>query len=86
MLSALCYVLAWCSNIEPICYSETSVDLQRNTGHYVPEDRTLHMDNSMGTCFNNGAIYAELLKLTVEHMPNLMMIDAFMMEPSTGNC
>jgi hypothetical protein len=28
--------------IEATCFSETSVDFQRTTRHYIPEDRTLH--------------------------------------------
>jgi hypothetical protein len=28
--------------LEAICSSETSVEFQRTTQHYIPEDRTLH--------------------------------------------
>jgi hypothetical protein len=28
--------------MEATCSSETSVDFQRTTGHYIPKDRTLH--------------------------------------------
>jgi hypothetical protein len=36
--------LAYSSNLklESICFSETSVDFQRTTRHYIPEDRLLH--------------------------------------------
>jgi hypothetical protein len=27
---------------EAICASETAIDFQRTTDHYIPEDRTLH--------------------------------------------
>jgi hypothetical protein len=47
-LLALCFTLLSCMAYSPIqkmeatCSSETSVNLQRSTRRYIPEDRTLH--------------------------------------------
>jgi hypothetical protein len=45
-LHAVCFSLISCLaystlNIEATCYSETSVDFQRTTRRYIPEERTL---------------------------------------------
>jgi hypothetical protein len=75
----LCSCLAYyiTLKIEAICHPETSADFQRNTRRYVPKYRTVCMRNFMETYFNNRAIYGEILKLTLEHMPSLIMIDVF---------
>jgi hypothetical protein len=40
LVSFLAY--SWTMKMEATCYSETSVDFQRNTWRYIPEDRTIH--------------------------------------------
>jgi hypothetical protein len=39
---ALKSTIFWTLKMEATCSSETSVDSQRTTLHYIPEDRTLH--------------------------------------------
>jgi hypothetical protein len=47
-LLATCFMLVSCLaysstlKMEARCFSETSVDFQRTTRRYIPEDRTLH--------------------------------------------
>jgi hypothetical protein len=45
LLPAWCWCFAWLSstlNMEATCSSETTVDFQRTTRNYIPEDRILH--------------------------------------------
>jgi hypothetical protein len=41
--------------MEAICFSETSVDTQRTTRHYIPEDGSLYR-NIVGTKYEGGSI------------------------------
>jgi hypothetical protein len=52
----LCFLLASCSSalkMKGTCFSETSVDFQRTTRCYVPEERTLYSVAVEGYCIGN---------------------------------
>jgi hypothetical protein len=53
-----CLVYSSTLKIEVICSSETSVDFQRTTWRYIPEDRTLHNHRSEDLNSDNVCLYS----------------------------
>jgi hypothetical protein len=46
--------------MEAICYSETSVDFQRISLRYIPEDRTLHLKLVLNAIIMDPDVYYRL--------------------------
>jgi hypothetical protein len=54
--------------MEATRYSETSVDFQRTTRCYIPEDRTFHNHSCKNLSSNIVLMVLEKLRVTSEHL------------------
>jgi hypothetical protein len=55
------------SKMDAICFSETSVDFERTTSHYIPDDRTRHNQRSEKKVLNRIIFRNNFLSWGVEY-------------------